>query len=327
MAQLKREQLIAISVIIILSLLGVIGYLLVANNQKSETIVQTEDALSELETIKAELDKEYALAMEQLEAKKGENEQLNDIIDQQKEELKAQKAKMDRMISQGKNSSGELAKARQQIQELINQRNSYLARIDELNADKKLLEEENVSLTSAKVELETTLTDVQTKAAETEATLTKEKEELVTEKTKLSETVAKGSVLKSRNITVVPYKLKRSGKAAETNSADKTEQLTICFEIDENAITPSGTNKVLIRILTPLGETLYVESQGSGEFANQSAGGGASRFTTSKGFSYDNKATNLCVDWSVQTPLTKGTYTTEIYNKGYKIGTKTFVLK
>ncbi|MFK7950431.1 MAG: hypothetical protein AB8G11_22780 [Saprospiraceae bacterium] len=327
MAKLKREQLIAIGVIAILALLGVNAYLMIANKQKSETIEQTQDALTELEQVKAELDEEYTLALEQLESKKGENEQLNDIIEQQKAEIKAQKLRIDRTIRQGNTNSAELKKARQEIQQLIAQRDNYLARIEELNADKKLLEEKNVSLSSAKEELETTLTTVKEKAAETEANLTAEKEEIKEAKEKADAKVARGSVLNARNITVTPLKIKRSGKEVETKYANKAEKLNICFDLDENAITPSGNNKALIRILTPLGETLYVESQGSGEFANQSSGGGASRFTAAKSFAYNNKTTNICVGWSIQTPLTKGNYTVEVFNKGYKTGTKTFTLK
>jgi hypothetical protein len=327
MANLKKEQLVAIAIILIVALLGVNAYLMYANKQKGEALEQAVDANTALETAKAELDKEYNLALEELEAKKGENEQLNEIIEQQKAELKAQKMKIDRSISQGKNTSGELAAARKQIQELVAQKDSYLARIDELNADKKLLQENVVSLTSEKTELESTLTTVKETAAKTESELKQEKEQLTSEKEKLSSTVARGSVLNTRNIAVTAWKSRRSGKDVDTKYANKTEKLTICFDIDENAITASGNNKILIRILTPLGETLYMEGQGSGEFANQTSGGAATRFTTSKGFPYNNKAMNQCIDWSVQTPLTQGTYTAEVYNKGYKVGTTTFTLK
>lgn len=327
MAELKREKLVAIGLVIILALLGVIGYLLYANKQVNETVVQTQDALTELEQVKAELDMEYKLALEQLESKKGENAQLNKVIEKQQDEIKAQKMRIDRMIRQGNASGSELKKARNEIQQLIAQRDSYLARIEELKADNELLSEENVALSSAKEELETTLTTVKEEAQETEAALTAEKEKLAEAKAKADAKIARGSVLNARNIVVTPFKIRRSGKEVETKYADKAEKLNICFDLDENAITPSGNNKILVRILTPLGETLFVENQGSGEFANQSSGGGASRFTTSKSFSYNNKETNVCVDWSVQTPLTKGNYTVEVFNKGYKTGTKTFILK
>lgn len=323
MAKLKREQLVAIGVIVILALLGVNAYLLVANKQKNETVEQTQNALSELEKVKAELDAEFNSALEQLESQKGENEQLNEIIEQQKAEIIAQKNRINKMISQGTSNASELKKARAQIQELISQRDNYLARIEELKADKKLLEEENVSLTTAKKELETNLSTVK---AEKE-NLTVEKERLAEEKAESDAKVARGSVLNARSIYVTPLKARRSGKEVDTRNADKVEKLKICFEIDENAITPSGTNKVLIRILTPRGETLYLPGQGSGEFANQSSGGKATRYTTSKSFSYNNKTVNLCVEWSVQTPLSAGEYTVEVYNKGYKTGTSTFSLK
>lgn len=323
MAKLKREQLIAIGVIVILALLVVNAYLLVANKQKNETVEQAQNALTELEQVKAELDAEFNAALEQLESKKGENEQLNEIIEQQKAEIIAQKRRIDKMISQGNSNASELKKARAQIQELIAQRDNYLARIEELKADKKLLEEENVSLTTVKQELETNLTTVK----EEKANLTVEKERLAEEKAEADAKVARGSVLNARGIYVTPLKSRRSGKEVDTKNASKVEKLKICFGIDENPITPTGSNKVLIRLMTPRGETLFYPSQGSGEFANQSAGGQATRYTTSKSFSYNNKSVNLCVEWSVESPLTAGEYTVEVYNKGYKIGTSTFSLR
>jgi hypothetical protein len=327
MAKLKREQLVAIAVIAIVALLGINAYLLYANKQQGKALEQSVEVNTELESLKSELDKEYNLALEQLNAKKSENEELNDIIEQQKNELKSQKMKIERSIRQGKNASGELAKAKRQIQDLVSQRDTYLARIEELSTDNEKLVAETTRLSVEKESLESTLTDVQVKAKETEEVLTKEKEELETEKTKLSDKVARGSVLNTRNIAVTPLKLRRSGKEVDTKYASKTEKLKICFDVDENVITKAGNNKILLRILTPLGETLYLEGQGSGEFSNQSTGGSVSRFTTSKGFEYDNQAVNMCLGWGVQTPLSKGTYTAEIYNKGYKVGASTFVLK
>jgi DNA repair exonuclease SbcCD ATPase subunit len=324
---LKKEQVTAIVIIALLALLGVNAYLLIANRQQKQTIEEKQETISEMEVAMAELDKEYKLALEELEAKKGENEELNQIIEQQQAELKAQKNRIESSIRSGKNSTSELSKARKQIQELIAQKDAYLVRIKELENNLELLKQETVALTSEKEELKTTLAETETKAAEKEKVLTEEKQRLEEEKSTLSDKVAKGSILNARNITVTPAKIKRSGKEDDTKYASKVEKLVVCFDLDKNMVTSSGANKVLVRILTPLGETIYVESQGSGEFANQSEGGKVARYTTSKSFDYNNEAVKLCVDWLVQTPLTKGQYTAEVFNKGYKIGSQTFSLK
>ena len=58
MAKLKKEQLVAIGVIVIVALLGVNAYLMYANKQKGEALEQAVETNAELETAKAELDKD-----------------------------------------------------------------------------------------------------------------------------------------------------------------------------------------------------------------------------------------------------------------------------
>lgn len=322
----SRQQLIAIFGVVVLALLGVIGYLVFAQSNKNVVIEKQQEDLAHVDSLKSALDVAYNDAIEQMNAKIGENDELNELVEQQKGELKKQKQKIERMIRQGKGTQSSLADAKAQIDQLIMQRDQALGEITQLQKDLNIVIAEKEILTTEKAQLEKTIVVERETAAENEKTFEEKKKELEEEKTKLSEKVAKGSLLKTSEITVNPQKV-LFGKYRDTKSASKAKKLIICFTVNQNRITQSGTNKVLIKLISPLGETVYLETQGAGEFANQDEGGSISRFTIAKEFDYDNQDQNICIDYMVELPLTKGTYTAEIYNKGYLAGKKEFTLK
>lgn len=325
-SQQNRQQLIAIFAVIVLALLGVIGYLLFAQNDRDQVIEEQQNNLAYMDSVKSELDVAYNDAIEQLNSKIGENDELNELVEQQKGELKKQKQRIERMIRQGRGTSASLADAKLQIDQLVQQRDAALAQIQQLQQDLNIVTAEKEVLTTEKAELEKTIVSERETAAEKERQFEETKKELEDEKTELNEKVAKGSLLKASGISVAPKKV-LFGKYRDTKSAKKTKKIDICFTINQNRITQPGMNKVLVRLISPLGETVYVESQGAGEFANQDEGGTIARFTAAKEFDYDNQDQEVCIDYTVELPLSKGTYTMEVYNKGYLAGKKEFTLK
>lgn len=326
-AKASKNQITAIIAVVFIALLGINAYLLYANQNKGDVIEKQQEDLTYGDSLRTELSTEYEEAIAQLEAKKGENEELNTLIEQQKGELKKQKLKIERMIRNGKNVRAELDKAKAQIQALIEQRDAGLVEINQLREKVGVLEENVTVLTTEKEKLSTTLEETVKSAEEEKEKLTEIQKGLEEEKEKLSEKVAAGSILKARDITIKPLKVRKSGKERDTKYARKADKLRFCFNVDDNKITTPGPNKMLLRILTPLGETLFLGSQGSGEFANQSSGGSVTRYSLSKGFDYSNEAINMCMDWNVENQLAKGEYTAEIYNRGHKVGEKKFLLK
>lgn len=320
----KRRQLWAVAIVVIIALLGVNIWLLMSNRSKSEVIVQQEEQLDLADSLRQQLEEEYDLAMQELEAKAQENEQLREIVEQQKEKLRAMKSQIARNIKRGENTTSLLKEAKAQIAVLVEQKNSYLGTIDSLQRVNADLAQYTEVLKTEKTNLEQVVTQKDEQITE----VVKEKQKVEEEKADLAQKVARGSVLMVRNMSVRPMKLRRSGKEVETNRARRVEQFEVCFDVIQNELTQPGRNKFLLRIITPLGETIAIEQKGSGTFSNQEEGGSQMRFTTSTTFEYSNDAPKLCIDWLQDTQLNSGgEYTFEVYNRGYLAGKEVVVLK
>jgi hypothetical protein len=113
----------------------------------------------------------------------------------------------------------------------------------------------------------------------------------------------------------------------ETKSAKKVESIKVCFDIDENKVSEPGSKIFLLRIVSPEGVTLAVQSQGSGVFELADSGE-KSQYTTKQEINYEQKKKNVCMYWEgAAGGFGKGTYTIEIYQDGYNTGTTTMELK
>jgi len=77
----------------------------------------------------------------------------------------------------------------------------------------------------------------------------------------------------------------------------------------------------------PEGVTLAVQSQGSGIF-DVAETGEQMQYTTKAEIDYKQAKQNVCAYWTgAAGGFAKGKYTAEVYQDGYKIGTKEFMLK
>ncbi|MGB0982754.1 MAG: hypothetical protein ACPG19_01870, partial [Saprospiraceae bacterium] len=320
----RRRQIYAIAIVAIIALLGINVWLMMSNKSKADVIVQQEKQLDLADSLRSQLDEEYQLAMQQLDAKAAENGQLQEIVDEQKEQLRAMKKKIERNISKGATTTSMLKEAQSQIQTLVTQKETYIAKIEELTAEKADLTEYTEVLKTEKSNLEVTILEKEDEIAE----VVTQKAKVEEEKENLSKKVSRGGVLSVRNMNVQALKIRRSGKEKETSRAKYVEKFNICFDVIKNELTEAGRNKFLLRIINPVGETIAVEQRGSGTFSNQEESGTSTRFTKTATFDYNNEAPNICIDWIQEEKLAnKGEYTFEIYNRGYLAGSKVIKLK
>jgi len=320
----RRRQLYAIAIVAIIALLGINIYLLMGNHSKDKVIVEQEQQLDKAGELRKQLNEEYQAALADLDAKAEENEELREIVDQQKEKLKQLYKKIDRNIKKGANNASLMKEAQAQIAGLKVKADGYISTIDSLTSQNADLVKYSEVLKEEKVELEEVI------VAKEEAIVAKEEEKkkVEEEKGKLENKVARGAVLSIRNMVVQPLKIRRSGKEKETGYAKRVEKFNVCFDVIKNELTDNGRNKFHLRIITPTGESIAVEQRGSGTTINQENGGTEMRYTTVKTFEYDNGEPNICIDWIQEEKLAnKGEYTFEIYNKGYLAGKKVVKLK
>lgn len=315
----QKQNFMAIAITVGVILLAIIGFLAYNNISKSQQLDLTITEMEESEKLRGELETQYNQALADLEAQKTTNQELNAMIDQQKAELEQQKAKIDGMLA----NKGKLDKARVEIENLKSQASGYLAQIEKLKSENEALAGENANLSAEKDQL---TTDLQSKTAENEE-LTSAKAQLVSEKDELTGKVNIASVIKMKSVTGVGQKVKGSGKVKDENSAKSVDQIKVCFTTLSNEVAKPGAEKFYVRIVDPRGETLAIESMGSGMITNKKTGEEI-RFTQIEELNYSNDEAQSCMVWAPTTPsFQKGSYTIEVYNKGYLAGTGTMNLK
>lgn len=320
----SNQRLIAIFTVVIIALLGVIGYLLYRNVNQSKIVKQQSEELISTEKLQAQLEKEYYQALADLEEMRGTNDELNALIETQKGELKTQKDRISVLLKDSK----DLEVARAEIGKMKSAADKYLAEIASLRQENTQLSEANVQLSADKESLSQ---EVQARVQENEeleasrATLASQKETLEAEKNMLSQKVNVASVIKIQNIAVEGYKLKSSGKESSNRRADKIDGLKICFTALDNPIVPKGSERFHVRVISPLGETLS-GGTGSGVLRNPNSGEEV-RFTQYRDVDYEKTETNICMNWQPDLSFDPGQYTVEVYNKGFLAGMSTVNLK
>lgn len=321
-----NKNLLIAAGIAIVALLGLNGYLLTSKNtiQSDYTTLSATSEKQEEALEKLNLDFDEANA--QLDEMRTSNAELNTLIDQQKEKLATQKKKISRLIRSGKN----LKKAKIEIENMNAQLAQYVSEINQLKEQNAQLVSANEGLSQDKAMLtskveETTAANerLQTVKSELEAT----KEKLTSSNDMLNKKVTAASAIKAVGIVVTPVKIRKSGKEVKKRYAKSIDKVNVCFNADANRVTDGGTETFYIRILNPMGETLAIESMGSGTVTSSDTGDEI-RYTKQVEVQYDNKAQNdICVGWHPGTEFMKGVYEVEIFNKGYVTGRTSFKLK
>ena len=157
----SKQKLTTVAAVIIVALLGINAFLLWNKFSQQKVIDQKEMELNESERLHAELDKQYYESLTELEEMRGNNEELNAMIDVQKEELKEQKNRIADMIRSGKADKTKLAEVREQLTRFKAQLDQYVAENTTLRQEKKALAQANSQLTTAKADLENNLSQEQ----------------------------------------------------------------------------------------------------------------------------------------------------------------------
>ncbi len=328
----NSNKLFPIALGFIILLLGLNAYFLANKVSQGRVIEKQKKELSEAEKMQEELQMQYDDAIEQLDVAASENEELKSQIEEQKRTLEKQlrraKSKIRELTSKENATISELAEARRMVDDFVLQRNGFLTQINDLKTTNQSLTNQNVSLsqeksslTAAKVQLETKVVE-QTKISEV---LSVEKKELEETKAKLQKKVELGSILAANSVKATGVKEKKKSDV-NTDVAKRADRLMVCFELAENRIAKAAKETVFLRLINPRGETMAIESKGSGYF-DDPVSGQAVRFTTSKVVDYDNSAQDVCINWKQDASFDKGKYVAEIYNKNHMIGTKEFTLR
>lgn len=321
----NQPKITAWAIIAILALLCLNGYQWYSNSQLKTENVKQETEIIEIEKAQAELEQDYQASLESLEELKGENKDLNDLIDSQKKELTAQKEKINDLIW----TKRELAKAKKEIEKMNNQAASFVAEITELKEQNQYLASSNEKLAQEKEVLANsyqTQMEVNAELEEAKKVLASEKERLVDNNTKLATKVDMANAIKINWLEVKGFEIKDNGDLKDKSKAKDIEMLRTCVRTESNYVTPSGEKEFFVRLINPIGETVSIENNGGGILINK-LDETQVRYTYTGKFDYNNEDTEACLDWVLDDRLPKGEYDIEIYNNGFLVGKGDFKLK
>lgn len=133
---------------------------------------------------------------------------------------------------------------------------------------------------------------------------------------RLAETVQLAKKLSITGLSLTAYK---KNDKVEKNIT-KAKKLGVSFTVSPNNTASAGRKNFYIRIISPEGSLL-----GSGP--SFSYDGASVTSTAMREMEYDNGELKVSVYWSVNTTLTPGDYTVEVFADGYRLGTGRFTMK
>lgn len=321
----KQSRHTALFSIIALILLAVAAYLFYQNTQLRKDVIQIEGEFADLQNIHTELDSQFLDAQEQLESMRDDNEELNRLIDTQIREIEEHKNRIASLIRQNRNYN----EAREELSELRATVEQYVEEINQLKRENQTLAEENIELRDQTEQLSTSvvLARQENVALQSEReVLSHEKENLTQANIQLNKRVDEAATIMVHDIDVRGFATKESGREVRRRRAQNVEKLNICFDIEVNQFADEDEETFYIRLINPAGETIAVESAGSGTLT-LTKNDTPIPFSTKLAIDYKHDATEACLEWAPEIPFAEGLYAVEIYNKGFLAGHTTFKLR
>lgn len=209
-------------------------------------------------------------------------------VEQLQNELKSEKRK----------SSAEIAKLKSEIETLRALLRHYVEEIDRLNKENEALRSENQEIKSQNERLNSQVAE------------TSRRNEVLSERMTLAEK------LNVTGLSLTP--LNKKGK--KEKKVAKATQLMVSFTIPQNNSTPVGEKTIYMRIISPSGQLL----EGGGSFSFE---GGSVPCTAKRTIEYAGEEIGgVTIYWDVNTALTPGDYTVELFADNFRLVRRSFTL-
>jgi DNA repair exonuclease SbcCD ATPase subunit len=293
----KSSNKIYFLVAVILALLGTNAYLFFKEKKSNERIVTISDEKSRMQT---EIDKIEA----ELDNSNSANIKLSEEMQNEQDLARAKIAELRTALKKGQLNQGQLAKAQEDIKQLRYFVTKYTADISELK-------QQNQVLTNERNTLRTTVDSVSTKASNLE----KVNEELSTK-------VKAAAALKTGNVSIIPLRVRNSGKETDVSKASTAKKLRVNFSIVNNSIADKGMHDIYMRIVDPNGN-LIISDNGDMFMADDEE----LQYTYKTAVEFANDGKTYTIDWTNPGSFQKGIYTVILYADGYTMGKGEFSLR
>ncbi|UOK41572.1 MULTISPECIES: hypothetical protein [Flavobacterium] len=288
--QKSNSSLKAIIVVLVLLLLGSLGYMykMSTDNQTSENKM-----MSEKEKLSEELQASIAKYDEAIAA----NTELSDELSAEREKLVQLKAELEK-------SQGDVASLRK-----FKDNYARLKReMDNLMKENDALKKENTVLTTQRDSTQVVLEDTR-----------KVRDTLVAKNDNLAKTVERGSKLSVLNLQTTAVKQRSSGKQIDTDKASRADVLKISFMIAENQIAKSGDKTYHIQVIDSKNNVL-------GDKKTESFGEKTLTYSFEKTVKYENKTVQVSQDLPVK-DIEGGIFYVNIFDKGELVSKTSFTLR
>lgn len=215
----------------------------------------------------------------------------------------AAKAKVEELLkelnSQKVKSQKRIAELQSEIATLRGLLKHYIAQVDSLSKENAGLRSENEEIRSENQQLSSRVQEVS------------RRNETLNERMTLAEK------LNVTGLQLTP--LKKNGKTEK--NVTKAKQLMVTFTIPQNNSTPVGEKVIYLRIVSPEGSLL-------GNAGSFSFEGGSVACTARKTVEYaGEEIAGIHIYWDVNTALTPGDYTVELFADNYRLASRHFTLK
>lgn len=215
----------------------------------------------------------------------------------------AAKQKVEKLLQELKSEKNKSAKRIKELEGEISTLKGilrhYVAQIDSLGRENEGLRMENEQIKNQNEQLASRVEDVS------------RKNEVLSERMTLAEKL---------NVTGVTLTaLKKNGKTEK--NITKARQLMVSFTIPQNNSTPVGMKNIYLRVTNPEGDLLG----GGGNFSFE---GGSLASTAHKSVEYQGEEIpGVKIYWDVNTTLTPGDYTVELFADNYRLASRRFTMK
>ncbi len=214
-------------------------------------------------------------------------------------ELAAQQERIDGLLTKVKNGYWEVARLKKEAETLRSIMKGYIATIDSLNQMNLALLDENLAM---KEEMEA---------------VSQENAELVERQENMEEMLEAGQTLQVAELLPTGVRVLSSGRQRDTDRADRSDMLRVCFTILENRIAPVGDKVLRLRITDDAGNVLPDEE-------------GGTEFSATRTVDYARERLDACIFYASPDEaeaLRTGTYLVEVLKGPTVIGTTDLVLR
>ena len=137
-----------------------------------------------------------------------------------------------------------------------------------------------------------------------------------TQNKELTQTVQLAKKLNITNLSFHAY----NKKGKEEKNITKARQLGATFTVSPNNTAAAGMKTFYMRIISPEGALL-------GNGGNFTIDGQSVQSTAQRAVEYSNDEITVSIYWDVNTTLTPGDYTVEIFCDGYRLASRHFTMK